>query len=253
MLRSRSRRLVFEIHVGKACPLVSFTTKQLSSSSTDHGGGKRRFGPADGGSLTPCEPYHQMRLGEREGREELGAVKHVGGRDPQHVRSAGVPIRVPQMQARGAYRHQPPRRCHPMGLRALRAAHRRDLGTLRSENRTASPRRERDRQKESPRRDDRRTLGLRGGFSLRPGHADVVAPRKRPFHTIIPAFVTQSGRPVMSFGVMGGSIQPQAHTQVMVRLNGLPSKSPGGFGCTALAAWRPHGRPARARCAGCRN
>jgi gamma-glutamyltranspeptidase / glutathione hydrolase len=56
------------------------------------------------------------------------------------------------------------------------------------------------------------------GFSLRPGHANVVAPRKRPFHTIIPAFVTQSGRPVMSFGVMGGSIQPQAHTQVMVRL-----------------------------------
>jgi gamma-glutamyltranspeptidase/glutathione hydrolase len=55
-------------------------------------------------------------------------------------------------------------------------------------------------------------------FSLRPGHANVVAPRKRPFHTIIPAFVTQNGRPVMSFGVMGGSIQPQAHTQVMVRL-----------------------------------
>jgi gamma-glutamyltranspeptidase / glutathione hydrolase len=56
------------------------------------------------------------------------------------------------------------------------------------------------------------------GFSLRPGHANVVAPRKRPFHTIIPAFVTRNGRPVMSFGVMGGSIQPQAHTQVMVRL-----------------------------------
>jgi gamma-glutamyltranspeptidase / glutathione hydrolase len=55
-------------------------------------------------------------------------------------------------------------------------------------------------------------------FVLRPGHANVVAPRKRPFHTIIPAFVTQDGRPVMSFGVMGGSIQPQAHTQVMVRL-----------------------------------
>jgi gamma-glutamyltranspeptidase/glutathione hydrolase len=55
-------------------------------------------------------------------------------------------------------------------------------------------------------------------FSLRPGHANVVAPRKRPFHTIIPAFVTQNGQPAMSFGVMGGSIQPQAHTQVMVRL-----------------------------------
>ena len=56
------------------------------------------------------------------------------------------------------------------------------------------------------------------GFVLRPDHPNVVAPRKRPFNTIIPAFVTQNGLPVMSFGVMGGSIQPQAHTQIMVRL-----------------------------------
>jgi gamma-glutamyltranspeptidase/glutathione hydrolase len=56
------------------------------------------------------------------------------------------------------------------------------------------------------------------GFSLRSGHPNVVAARKRPFHTIIPAFVTHKARPVMSFGVMGGSMQPQAHTQVMVRL-----------------------------------
>lgn len=39
------------------------------------------------------------------------------------------------------------------------------------------------------------------GFSLKPGHANVVAPRKRPFQTIIPAFVTKSGKPVMSYGV----------------------------------------------------
>jgi gamma-glutamyltranspeptidase/glutathione hydrolase len=56
------------------------------------------------------------------------------------------------------------------------------------------------------------------GFVLRPSHANAVAPCKRPFHTIIPAFVTRNGQPVMSFGVMGGSAQAQAHTQVMVRL-----------------------------------
>ncbi|MGZ5116857.1 MAG: gamma-glutamyltransferase family protein [Burkholderiales bacterium] len=56
------------------------------------------------------------------------------------------------------------------------------------------------------------------GFSVKPDHANVVAPRKRPFHTIIPGFVTRGGQPVMSFGVMGGSMQAQGHTQMMTRL-----------------------------------
>jgi gamma-glutamyltranspeptidase/glutathione hydrolase len=46
----------------------------------------------------------------------------------------------------------------------------------------------------------------------------VVAGRKRPFHTIIPGFLTRGGVPVMSFGVMGGDIQPQAHVQTVVRM-----------------------------------
>lgn len=55
-------------------------------------------------------------------------------------------------------------------------------------------------------------------FSLEPDHANVYAPGKRPFHTIIPAFVMRNKKPLMSFGLMGGSMQPQGHVQILINM-----------------------------------
>jgi gamma-glutamyltranspeptidase/glutathione hydrolase len=63
------------------------------------------------------------------------------------------------------------------------------------------------------------TLANRGsGFTLAPNHPNVVAPRKRPFITIIASFITKDGAPVMAFGNMGGGTQPQAHAQHIVNM-----------------------------------
>jgi len=55
-------------------------------------------------------------------------------------------------------------------------------------------------------------------FSMDPEHANVYQPGKRPFHTIIPAFITKDDKPFMSYGVMGGAMQPQGHVQILINM-----------------------------------
>jgi gamma-glutamyltranspeptidase/glutathione hydrolase len=75
-------------------------------------------------------------------------------------------------------------------------------------------------------------------FSLDPKHANAYAPRKRPFHTIIPGFMPRAGAPVAAFGVMGGDMQPQGHLQTVVRM--LDYKQQPQAACDA-PRWRWNG------------
>ena len=76
------------------------------------------------------------------------------------------------------------------------------------------------------------------GFVTTKGHANEVGPNKRPFHTIIPAFITKDGKPVATFGLMGGAMQPQGHMQVFSRIVDYGQNPQAAIDAPALARAR---------------
>ena len=84
-------------------------------------------------------------------------------------------------------------------------------------------------------------------FALDPSHLNKLEPHKRPFHTIIPAFVTKAGRPVFSFGVMGGDFQPQGHVAGPDEPPRLRHVAPAGRPSSPASCTRAAPRPRAAR------